>query len=256
MLPIRRKSKAEIEKMRDAGRIVGETLIKLKEAIRPGLDTLQLHIIAMKMCEKYGVEPAFLGYQGYPAAVCVSINDEVVHGIPSADRFLKEGDLVSMDFGIIKDGWYGDAAITAPVGEVGPEAERLIRVTRESLYKAIEQMKPGNHVHDIGLAVQEHVEPEGFSVVRDFVGHGIGKKMHEEPQVPNYRSEGIGWSAELRPGMVIAIEPMINQGTYEVKILKDKWTAVTKDGKLSAHFEQTVAVTENGADILSWFEGM
>jgi methionyl aminopeptidase len=253
---IQRKSRDEIEKMRAAGRIVAETLLALREAVAPGVSTWDLDRIAREECRKRNVEPAFLNYNGFPAALCASINEEVVHGIPSRKRVLKEGDVVGLDFGVKKDGWHGDAAITVPVGTVDPEAERLIRVTRESLAAAIARVRPGGRVLDVGAAVQEYVEARGFSVVRDFVGHGIGKKMHEEPQIPNYRPEGVTWSAELRPGMVLAIEPMINQGGFGVRVLEDRWTTVTADGKLSAHFEHTVAVTENGADVLTAADGL
>ena len=253
---IQRKSRDEIEKMRTACRVVAETLLRLKEAVAPGVSTWDLDKIAREECRRRGVEPAFLRYNGFPAALCASINEEVVHGIPSRKRLLKEGDVVGLDFGVKKDGWYGDAAVTVPVGAIDAEAERLVRVTRESLDEAIARVRPGNRVLDVGGAVQEYVEPRGFSVVRDFVGHGIGKKMHEEPQIPNYRPDGVTWSAELRPGMVLAIEPMINQGGHGIRVLEDHWTAVTADRKLSAHFEHTVAVTDDGVDVLSALEGL
>lgn len=242
--------------MRDANRIVGETLLLFKDAAKPGVSTWEIDQVAREQCKKHGVEPAFLNYNGYPAAVCTSINNEVVHGIPSKKRVLKEGDIVSMDFGVRMDGWHGDAAITVAVGAVTEEAERLMKVTRESLYKAIEKVGPGSHLRDVGGAVQDHVEKNGFSVVRDFVGHGIGKKMHEAPQIPNYRPPGVGWNTVLRPGMTLAIEPMVNVGSHEVRVLSDDWTAVTADGSLSAHFEHTVAVTEDGSEILSWVDGL
>ena len=253
---IQRKSRTEIEKMRAANRIVGETLTLIRDAVAPGVSTLELDEIAERQCRKYGVTPAFLGYNGYPARICASINGEVVHGIPSADRILNEGDIISIDFGVERDGWVGDAALTVPVGAVDDEATRLMAATRESLYKAIDQAVPGNRIHDVGGAVQDYVEPLGFSVVRDFVGHGIGRKMHEDPQIPNYRPEGISLSPELKPGMVLAIEPMVNAGLSGVRVLEDNWTAVTVDGRLSAHFEHTVAVTKDGPDILSMVDGL
>ena len=246
------KSPLEIEKMRSSGRITASILDRLKGEIRPGLATLELDKLAAGLCRSAGVEPAFLGYAGFPFSVCVSINEEVVHGFPSK-RKIKEGDIVSLDFGVIADSFYGDSALTVAVGRVSRRAEELLEVTKACLEKAIEQARPGNRLGDISFAVQAHAEAHGFSVVRKFVGHGIGRAMHEEPQIPNYGRAGTG--IELKPGMVLAIEPMINAGGYEVKIKPDGWTAVTSDGKLSAHFEHTVAVTEKGPLILSSLNG-
>jgi methionyl aminopeptidase len=246
------KSPLEIEKMRASGRITASILTRLREEIRPGLQTLELDRLAAGLCKSKGVEPAFLGYAGFPFSVCVSINEEVVHGFPSK-RKIKEGDIVSLDFGVISDRFYGDAALTVAVGRISRRAKELLEVTKECLDKGIEQAKPGNRLGDISFAVQDHAESHGFSVVRKFVGHGIGRAMHEEPQIPNYGRAGTG--IELKPGMVLAIEPMINAGGYEVRIKSDGWTAVTSDGKLSAHFEHTVAVTEKGPLILSSLNG-
>ena len=243
------KSKREIEIMRDANKIVAEVLATLKDIIEPGMDTEYLNRKAEEITEQRGAKPAFKGYMGYPKSLCVSINEEIVHGIPSKKKKVKEGDIVSLDYGVIYKGYYGDAALTVAVGEVSDVAKKLMKVTEESLYKGIEVAIPGNHLGDIGDAVQSHVEAHGFNVVRDFVGHGIGKRLHEEPQVPNYGRRGEG--VLLKEGMTIAIEPMVTEGTWKVKILKDGWTAVTADGKLAAHYEHTIAITENGPDILS-----
>jgi methionyl aminopeptidase len=197
---------------------------------------------------KKGARPAFKGYRGYPYSLCTSVNSEVVHGMPS-ERELKEGDIVSLDFGILNDGYYGDAAVTVPVGEITPGARKLLKITEEALYRGIAEVKAGNRIGDISSAIQGHVEAAGYSVVRDLVGHGIGKSLHEDPQVPNYGSGGRG--IELKPGMVFAIEPMVNEGAYRVEVLRDGWTVVTADGRLSAHFEHSVAITENGPVILS-----
>jgi methionyl aminopeptidase len=242
------KSPQEIEKMRRANRIVAEILQEVKAAARPGVKTRELDDLAGGLLEKRRSRSAFKGYNGYPAVLCTSVNEEVVHGIPS-DRVLKEGDILSLDFGAVCDDYYGDAAITVPVGTISEEARRLLRVTEEALYKGIEKARPGNHVGDISAAVQRHVESQGFSAVRDFVGHGIGRFMHERPQVPNFGAPGRG--VRLKAGMALAIEPMINAGSYEVVVLDDGWTAVTKDRSLSAHFEHSVAITENGPYILS-----
>jgi methionyl aminopeptidase len=242
------KSSQEIEKMRRSNRIVAEILQELKTVVRPGVKTRELNELAETLLDKRRARSAFKGYNGYPAVVCTSVNEEVIHGIPS-DRVLKEGDIVSLDFGAVWEDYYGDAAITVPVGAVSDEAQRLLRVTEEALYKGIEQARPGNHVGDISAAVQRHVESRGFSAVRDFVGHGIGRFMHERPQVPNFGLPGRG--VRLKPGMTLAIEPMINAGGCEVFVLEDGWTAVTRDRSLSAHFEHSVAVTENGPMILS-----
>jgi methionyl aminopeptidase len=227
--------------MRDAGRLVGDVLSELATHVAPGVSTGELDVLAEKRILQAGATPAFKGYHGYPAAICASINDEVIHGIPSGRRLLQEGDVISIDVGVLLHGYFGDSAITLPVGPVSEEAATLLRVTEEALYKAIEQMRPGKRISDIGHAVQQHVEAYGFSVVREFVGHGIGQAMHEEPQVPNYGEPGRG--PRLAEGMVLAIEPMVNAGKPAVKVLADGWTAVTRDGRLSAHFEHTVAVT-------------
>jgi methionyl aminopeptidase len=242
------KSPREIEKMRRSNRIVAEILQEVKAMVRPGVKTRGLDELAEALLKKHRARSAFKGYNGYPAVLCTSVNEEVVHGIPS-DRVLQEGDILSLDFGAVCDEYYGDAAITVPVGAISEEARRLLQVTEDSLYKAIEQARPGKHVGDISAAVQRHVESQGFSAVRDFVGHGIGKFMHERPQVPNFGIPGRG--VRLRAGMTLAIEPMINTGSYEVVVLDDGWTAVTRDRSLSAHFEHSVAVTENGPVILS-----
>ncbi|HTM37203.1 MAG TPA: type I methionyl aminopeptidase [Terriglobales bacterium] len=244
------KSQSEIDKMRRSGHIVRQVLDELREMVAPGVSTMDLEKLAERRIKESGAKPAFKGYYGYPCVLCTSINDEIVHGIPSAKRVLKSGDIVSIDCGVVLDGYYGDAAITAAVGDsVSPERKRLMDVTEQSLYKAIEQVKIGNTVSDIGGAVQEFVEANGFSVVREFVGHGIGTKLHEEPQVPNFRSRGA--DMRLREGMVLAIEPMVNSGGPEARVLEDKWTAVTLDGSCSAHFEHCVAVTRNGPLILT-----
>ena len=250
------KSEAEIELMRQADQIVARVLDEVRAEARPGVSTLQLDQMAEDMIRQAGGRPAFKGYKGqgpyaFPGTLCTSINEEVVHGIPSADRKLADGDILSVDCGAQLDGFYGDAAITVPIGQVGETAARLLRVTREALGLAIEQARPGKRVSDIGAAIQDHVEAEGFSVVRDFVGHDIGRNLHEEPQVPHYRSSG--HNRRLRAGMVIAIEPMINEGTWEVEALSDGWTQVTRDRKLSAHFEHSVAIGKDGPIVLSRF---
>jgi methionyl aminopeptidase len=244
------KSQAEIEKMRHSGRIVRQILDELKQMVAAGVTTMDLEKAAENRIRELGAKPAFKGYYDYPCVLCTSVNDEIVHGIPSAKRVLKAGDIVSIDCGVVLDGYYGDAAITVAVGdEISPERKKLLEVTEASLYKGIEQAKVGNSVGDIGGAVQAYVEANGFSVVREFVGHGIGTKLHEEPQVPNFRSNG--GSTRLREGMVLAIEPMVNSGGPEARVLDDKWTAVTADGSSSAHFEHCVAVTRHGPVILT-----
>jgi methionyl aminopeptidase len=243
------RSAAELERMREAGRLVGEVLTELSAMIAPGITTADLDRAAEKRIVAAGAVPAFKGYHGYPATICSSINEEVIHGIPSGRRILQEGDVVSIDVGASLDGYYGDSAMTLPVGPVSEEAATLLRVTEEALYKAIERARPGGRISDIGHAVQQHVEAFGFSVVREFVGHGIGQRMHEEPQVPNYGEPGHG--PRLAEGMVLAIEPMVNAGKPGVKVLADGWTAVTRDGCLSAHFEHTVAVTSGEPWILT-----
>jgi methionyl aminopeptidase len=244
------KSSQEIEKMRRAGKVVREVLEHLRGLVRPGVTTLDLENAAVAKLSELKAVAAFKGYHGYPCVLCASVNQEVVHGIPSAKRVLREGDIVSLDFGAVIDGYFGDAAITVPVGDkIDPKTVKLLEVTKASLEKAIQEVKPGATLGDIGAAVQELVEAAGFSVVRDFVGHGIGTHMHEEPQVPNYGQRGRG--LKLREGMVIAIEPMVNAGKPDVEVLRDGWTAVTEDGSMSAHFEHTVAVTASGATILT-----
>ena len=234
--------------MRHSGLIVAEILEEIRGAAKPGVRTQELNELAESLLDKQGALSAFKGYRGYPAALCTSVNEQVVHGIPS-ERTLQEGDILSVDFGVIYEDYYGDAAITLPIGRISAEAEELLRVTEEALYLAIDQARPDHRLQDISAAIQKHVESHGLSVVRDFVGHGIGRKMHELPQIPNFGVPGRG--LRLKPGMVLAIEPMINAGGYEVVILEDGWTAVTKDKSLSAHFEHSVAVTENGPYILS-----
>jgi len=235
--------------MREAGRLVGEVLTELAGHVAPGVTTADLDALAEDRITKAGATPAFKGYHGYPATICASINDEVIHGIPSGRRVLNEGDVLSIDVGAALGGYFGDSAMTLPVGRVSEQAATLLRVTEESLYKGIECARPGGRISDIGHAVQRHVEAYGLSVVREFVGHGIGQKMHEEPQVPNYGERGRG--PRLAEGMVLAIEPMVNAGRASVKVRADGWTAVTADGSLSAHFEHTVAVTANGPWILT-----
>lgn len=242
------KSPEEIEKMRVANRIVAMALGKLKDMVEPGVTTAALDEAAEKMIRAGNARPSFKGYRGFPASLCVSVNEQVVHGIPGKRR-LQAGDIVSLDLGAEYEGYYGDAAVTLPVGGISDGAAELLRVTRESLYKGIGMMREGNRLSDISNAIQVHAESHGFSVVTDFVGHGIGTAPHEDPQVPNYGPKGQG--PVLKRGMVLAIEPMINAGTHEVKVLDDDWTVVTLDGKLSAHFEHSIAVTANGPDVLS-----
>jgi methionyl aminopeptidase len=242
------KSPAELERMRAANALVADVLAHLATMVAPGVTTLDLDAEAEKRVRDAGAEPAFKGYRGYPCTLCASVNEQVVHGIPSS-RPLAEGDIISLDMGVKLNGFYGDSAITVPVGKVSPEAATLLRVTQESLEKGIEQVKLGGRVSDIGHAIQQHVEAHGFSVVREFVGHGIGASLHEEPQIANYGEPGRG--PRLVEGMTLAIEPMVNMGRPLVKVLGDGWTAVTKDGSLSAHFEHTVAVTADGPLVLT-----
>lgn len=243
------KSRDEREKMREAGHMVAEILAKLRSAVRPGITTGDLDAIAAAELKQRGARASFLGYHGYPASVCTSVNDEIVHGIPGK-RVLKDGDIISIDFGAIYNGWHGDSAITVPVGEVSSEVKRLLKVTEDALYRGIAAARAGNRVQDIGRAVQSFVEAEGFSVVRQYGGHGVGRSMHEDPQVLNYIEPGYP-NPLLRPGMVIAIEPMVTMGEKETQVLLDKWTVVTVDGSYAAHFEHTVAITEGDADILT-----
>ncbi len=243
------KSHDEIQIMYEANQIVAEVLATLQKVVEPGISTWELDKIAEEICVKRGAVPAFKGYRGFPGSLCVSVNEEVVHGIPSRKKKLKKGDIISVDFGTRVKGFHGDSAVTIPVGRVDNVTHKLLKVTDESLHLGIEQVQPGNRISDIGAAVQKHVEANGFSVVRQFVGHGIGSSLHEAPEVPNYVQGGS--SPRLIAGMVIAIEPMVNVGTHKVKVLKDGWTVVTADKKYSAHFEHTVAVTEDGPVILS-----
>ena len=243
------RSRDEIALVRAACLVVHDILQELAAAAVPGTTTAELDRLAEAGTRARGAEPAFLGYHGYPASVCISVNDEVVHGIPSPRRVLRDGDLVGLDFGVVLNGYYGDSAITVPVGRVSDAARRLVEVTEGALAAAIAAARPDGRVGDIGAAVQAYVEARGFSVVRDFVCHGIGRRLHEPPPVPTYGSPGTG--PRLRPGMVLALEPMVNAGRFEVETLEDGWTAVTQDGSLSAHFEHTVAVTEDGPEILT-----
>jgi methionyl aminopeptidase len=244
------KTPREIEKMRRSGAAVRTVLEHVRAQVKPGVTTLDLEKAAVSKMEELGATPAFKGYRGYPCVLCTSVNEEVVHGIPSGERVLREGDIVSIDCGVVLDGYYGDSAVTVPVGtDLSPKAKRLLDVTQASLETAIRAVRPGATLGDIGAAVQEVVEADGFSVVREFVGHGIGTRMHEDPQVPNYGQRGMG--TKLRAGMVLAIEPMVNVGKPGVQVLSDGWTAVTEDGSLSAHFEHTVAVTAEGAQVLT-----
>ena len=242
------KSASELARMRTANALVADVLGALKAMVLTGVTTLDLDAVAESLVRDGGAEPAFKGYRGYPATLCTSVNEEVVHGIPSK-RPLKAGDIVSLDVGVLLDGFYGDSALTVPVGEISVTAAKLLSVTEQSLERAISAVRVGARVSDLGHAVQHYVEANGYSVVREFVGHGIGTKLHEEPQIPNYGQPGQG--PRLAEGMVLAIEPMVNVGSATVKILKDGWTAVTSDGNLSAHFEHTVAVTAEGAEVLT-----
>lgn len=243
------KTTRELRMMREAGKISQEALLKAGEAVRPGVSTLELDKIVRKTIEKAGAVPSFLGYGGFPASACISVNNVVIHGIPSAKQIIKEGDIVSIDVGAFYEGFHGDNAWTFPCGEISMEAQKLLDATRESLFLAIEMAKPGNRLGDIGSTVQKYVEARNYSVVRDFVGHGVGAKLHEDPSVPNYGTPGRG--VRLLPGMTIAIEPMVNAGGHEVTVLGDGWTTVTRDGRLSAHFEHTIAITPDGPVILT-----
>lgn len=243
------KSEREIQLMRDAGKILAEVHNQLAEIIEPGITTMDIDRKGEELIRKAGCIPSFKGYEGYPASICVSINDEVVHGIPRKKHRLFEGDIVSLDAGVIYKDYQSDAARTHAVGKISEEAQRLIDVTKESFFRGIEFAKAGNHLYDISAAIQKYVEANGFSVVRDLVGHGIGKEMHEEPQIPNYKP--IGRGIKLCPGMTLAIEPMVNAGKYDVWILEDDWTVVTRDGSNSAHYENTVLITDGEPEILS-----
>ena len=243
------KTARELSKMKDACRISAEALRVAGEAIKPGVTTYEIDAIVRKYIEKQGAIPSFLGYGGFPASACISVNNVVIHGIPSKKQILKEGDIVSVDVGAYYEGFHGDNAYTFPCGKISAEAQALLDATKESLYEGINKALAGNRIGDIGSAVQQYVEARSYSVVRDFVGHGVGAKLHEDPSVPNYGTPGRG--VRLIPGMTIAIEPMITQGTYEVEVLDDEWTTVTKDGKLAAHFEHTIAITPDGPKIMT-----
>ena len=243
------KSDREIEVMRTAGAITAKILSEIAQFVAPGVTTMDLDQLAEKRCKELGVKPAFKGYHGFPGCVCISVNEQVVHGIPSPKRKLKDGDIVGLDFGVVYDGYFGDTAVSVPVGRISKEAEKLLTVTNEGLYNGIEQARAGNKLFDISFAIQNYVEEHGFSVVREFVGHGIGRSLHEDPQVPNFGPKGKGIT--LKEGMVLAIEPMINLGGHAVRVESDGWTAVTVDGSLSAHFEHTIAITKNGPEILT-----
>ena len=243
------KTPSQIELMREAGRILAQVHDELEKIIEPGISTLQIDQAGEKLIRSFGCEPSFLNYNGYPASICVSVNEEVVHGIPSAKRILKEGDIVSLDAGVIYKGYHSDAARTHAVGKISTEAAKLIEVTKQSFFEGIKFAKAGNHLHDISNAIGKYAESFGYGVVRDLVGHGIGSHLHEDPEIPNFvqKSRGI----RLVPGMTLAVEPMINSGTYRVEWLDDDWTVVTRDGKLSAHYENTILITEDGCEILS-----
>jgi methionyl aminopeptidase len=243
------KSLQEIEKIRKACLIVADVLEAMRGMVKPGVTTQALDEFAERFIVAAGAKPAFKGYRGYPKTLCTSVNNEVIHGIPTKGTVLKQGDIIGIDVGTIVDGFYGDAAITVPVGTITPEAERLLKVTEESLLRGIAQAQAGNRLYDISYAVQKHVESNGYSVVREFVGHGIGRSLHEDPQLPNFGDPGQG--PKLKPGMVLAIEPMVNVGGYATVTQEDNWTAVTGDGSLSAHFEHTIAVMSDGPWILT-----
>jgi len=243
------KSAIELEKMRRAGMVVWEVLQELKAMVKPGLATIELENVAEQRIRERGARSAFKGLYNFPCVLCTSINDEIVHGIPSPKRIVREGDLLKIDVGAEVEGYYGDSAITVPVGEISPALKQLVRVTEESLYAAIDRVRLGSCVGDVSSAVEQYVKPYGYSVVRDFVGHGIGSKLHEDPKVPNFGTQGIG--PKLKEGMALAIEPMVNAGKPGSRVLGDQWTAVTEDGGYSAHFEHTVAVTGNGPWILT-----
>lgn len=246
------KSKKEIELMREAGKMLEEVHNKLADFIKPGISTLEIDQFGEKAIRDLGCVPNFLNYNGYPASICVSVNDEVVHGIPRKDRILQDGDIVSLDAGLIHEGYHSDAARTHAVGNISEEAKRLIEVTKQSFFEEIKLAVPGNHLFDISEAIQKYVESNGYSVVRDLVGHGIGTHLHEDPQIPNFKQRRKGM--KLRPGMTLAIEPMVNEGSYDVVWLDDDWTVVTEDGSLAAHYENTIVITEDGCEILTLSE--
>lgn len=248
-MPISIKSEKEIELMQESGRILARVLEKLEEYVIPGISTLDIDKKCYELIKSYGCIPSFLDYNGFPASLCVSVNDEVVHGIPDEDHILREGDIVSLDCGVIYEGYHSDAARTIPVGEITKEAKQLIEVTKQSFFEGIKFAKEGKNLHDISEAIQKHVESFGFSVVRDLVGHGIGRNLHEEPQIPNFKQRNRG--PKLSPGMTLAIEPMVNVGRYDVYWLDDDWTVVTQDGSLSAHYENTILITKGEPKILT-----
>ncbi|HKR12187.1 MAG TPA: type I methionyl aminopeptidase [Pyrinomonadaceae bacterium] len=245
------KSKRELEKMRAAGQLVGQVRNRLREMVEPGITTMELDRFAEKMIRDAGALPTFKGYNGFPYSICASVNEQIVHGFPS-DYKLKEGDIFSIDCGVTLEGFVGDTATTIPVGKVSEDRFQLMRVTEECLERAIKQCVPGNHLGDIGWAVQEHAEAHGYSIVRDYVGHGIGRRMHEDPQIPNYGRPGLG--PKIKSGYVFAIEPMVNLGSHHTKVLSDGWTVVTVDGQPSAHFEHTIAITDEGPEVLTMVE--
>lgn len=247
------KSKRELEKMRAAGQLVGQVRNRLREMVEPGITTLELDRFAEKMIRDAGALPTFKGYNGFPFSICASVNEQIVHGFPSNYK-LKEGDIFSIDCGVTLEGFVGDTATTIPVGHVSEDRLKLLQVTEECLERAIRQCLPGNHLGDIGWAVQEHAEANGYSVVRDYVGHGIGRRMHEDPQIPNYGRPGLG--PKIKAGYVFAIEPMVNLGSHHTKVLADGWTVVTVDGQPSAHFEHTIAITEDGPEVLTFVESV
>lgn len=247
-MPIIIKNNDQVERMRAAGKIVAMTHELLEKELRPGITTRELDKIAHEFIISKGAYPSFKDYNGFPASICISVNDEVIHGIPGA-RKLKSGDIVSIDIGALKDGYHGDSARTLPVGEISEEAKRLIDVTKQSFFEGVKFAKKGNHLHDISAAIQNYVEANGFSVVRDYVGHGVGKKLHEAPQIPNYRPKSRG--PRLTPGMTLAIEPMVNIGTHEIELLDDGWTVLTADNKCSAHYENTVLITDGECEFLT-----
>ena len=251
-MPVTIKSAREIELMKEAGRILEIVHDELGKALHPGMTTLDIDRLGEEIIRSYGCEPSFLNYNGYPASICVSVNDEVVHGIPSKDRILQDGDIVSLDAGLIHEGYHSDAARTHAVGNISEEAKRLIEVTKQSFFEGIKLAVPGNHLFDISEAIQKYVESNGYSVVRDLVGHGIGTHLHEDPQIPNFKQRRKGM--KLRPGMTLAIEPMVNEGSYDVVWLDDDWTVVTEDGSLAAHYENTIVITEDGCEILTLSE--
>ena len=246
------KSKKEIELMREAGKMLEEVHNKLADFVKPGISTLEIDQFGEKVIRDLGCVPNFLNYNGYPASICVSVNDEVVHGIPSKDRILQDGDIVSLDAGLIHEGYHSDAARTHAIGNISEEAKRLIEVTKQSFFEGIKLAVPGSHLFDISEAIQKYVESNGYSVVRDLVGHGIGTHLHEDPQIPNFKQRRKGM--KLRPGMTLAIEPMVNEGSYDVVWLDDDWTVVTEDGSLAAHYENTIVITEDGCEILTLSE--